>query len=92
MLESSGGATWSSGPGRGSTRDAAPPGIVGLVDDAAGPGPRGHTVSTCPATLGPLHCTRETEHAPEAGCVYVSTSSAPDKKADAERRLEELYA
>jgi hypothetical protein len=37
-----------------------------------------------------LHCTRETDHVPDAGCVYVSTSSAPDDKADAERRLDEL--
>jgi hypothetical protein len=42
--------------------------------------------------LGPMHCTRETEHAPDAGCVYVSTSSAPDGKAEAEGHLEELYA
>jgi hypothetical protein len=39
-----------------------------------------------------LHCTRETDHAPDAGCIYVTTSSAPDEKADAERRLEDLYA
>ncbi len=45
--------------------------------------------SRCPATLGPLHCTRETEHAPDAGCVYVSASSAPDEKAEAERLVED---
>jgi hypothetical protein len=48
--------------------------------------------SSCEATLGPLHCTRETEHAPDVGCVYVSSSSAPDDKAEAERLLEDLYA
>jgi hypothetical protein len=47
--------------------------------------------SRCQATLGPLHCTRETEHAPDAGCVYVSSSSAPDGKAEAEQLLEDLY-
>jgi len=49
-------------------------------------------MSRCPATLGPLHCTRRTEHVPDAGCVYVSASSAPDGKVEAEARLEELYA
>ena len=48
--------------------------------------------SMCPATLGPLHCTRETEHAPDAGCIYVSSSSAPDGKAKAEQLLEDAYA
>ena len=48
--------------------------------------------STCPATLGRLQCVREAEHVPDAGCVFVSSSSAPDGKADAEGRLEELYA
>ena len=47
--------------------------------------------TTCPATLGPLHCTRETDHAPDVGCVYVSSSSAPDGKAEAEQLLEESY-
>jgi hypothetical protein len=49
-------------------------------------------VSSCPATLGSLHCTRETEHAPDSGCVYVSSSSAPDEKAQAEQLLEESYS
>ena len=48
--------------------------------------------SRCPATLGPLHCSRETEHSPDAGCVFLSSSSAPDGKRDVEQRLEELYA
>ena len=48
-------------------------------------------MSSCEATLGPLHCTRETEHAPDAGCVYVSSSSAPDDKAAAEQYLEDSY-
>jgi len=47
--------------------------------------------SKCPATLGPLHCTRETDHLPDAGCIYVSSSSAPDEKADREQLLEETY-
>src|SRR4051794_26722404 len=48
--------------------------------------------SSCPATLGPLRCTRETEHRPDSGCVYVSGSSAPDRKAAADQRLEESHA
>jgi hypothetical protein len=39
-----------------------------------------------------LHCTRETEHAPDAGCVYVSSSSAPDGKADSDHQVEDLYS
>jgi len=39
-----------------------------------------------------LHCTRESEHVPDFGCVYVSGSSAPDEKADADRHLEDRYA
>jgi hypothetical protein len=49
-------------------------------------------MSDCPATLGSLHCTRESEHDPDAGCVYVSSSSAPDGKAAAEQLLEDSYA
>ena len=65
----------------------------GVLDSVVGSSSRGSAVGTsCPATLGPLHCTRETDHVPDAGCVYVSTSSAPDGKADADRLLEDLYA
>jgi hypothetical protein len=39
-----------------------------------------------------LHCTRESDHAPDAGCVYVSSSSAPDDKAEADHLVEDLYA
>lgn len=47
---------------------------------------------SCPGVLGSLHCVRETAHTPDAGCVYVASSAAPDQKADDEQQLEELYA